>query len=121
MPVRLVQDDTLSHLKAEEGLAAKVASVNGCFTVVSVVELCYRVESDAIHVSAKLKTPLGDVDLGRCALSLENPSCTLGGGMFGFKAEVELTFDVKAMSLHVRATACVPYVGCAVGELALHL
>ena len=72
-----------------------------------------------VTVGASLNPPelsvnvtLLGVSLGSCTLTLQNPSCTVGGSVDGFKAELTLTLGTNPLSITIKGTLCAPFVGC---------
>lgn len=72
-------------------------------------------------VTAKLKTPVGDVDLGSITLSTEHTTATIGGSITGFNAEATFTFNYSQLRLEICAKACAPLVGCTSGCITIHV
>ena len=62
--------------------------------------------------SVSLTVTLAGFQLANCTLSPSNPSCTVGGSVDGFKAEVSITFDPNAPSITISGQLCAPFVGC---------
>ena len=110
----VTQNDTPAHV-------ANAAATNGCFTFLGILEVCWNISMAGIVITIKLKTPFGDVDLGKCELTSTKPSCKLGGSIDGFKAEVDLDVDLAAMSLKICGEVCAPFVGCKKGCTTLHI
>lgn len=120
MPLQVHQGkDILSHLGNENSLSSKVASVQGCITIIHIglatLKGCYAFSGDTVKVSAVLSTPLGDIELGSAVIDTNNPKITLGGSIDGFKAEASFAFDFKSLNLEICGKACAPFVGCAEG------
>ena len=117
----LAQIDTKAA-PAELALSTEqVASPSGCITLLSVISVCYQVSDNAIDITASLKTPLGDISLGKIHIDPQHPTATIGGGINGFKAEVTATFDFSTRVLELCGKACAPFVGCTSGCTSIHL
>lgn len=125
MPITQHKTDILAHIATDTSLSAKVASINGCITIITIgvasLEGCYAFSGDTIKVSAVLKTPLGNVELGSAVLDIKNPKITLGGSIDGFKAEASFAFDFNKLTLEICGKACAPFVGCAEGCTTIHV
>ena len=121
MPIKTHAEDILSHIDSEATVAGKAVSLSGCVTILHVIEVCYSISGDAIKITAKLKTPLGDVELGSVTLDPQHTTAKLGGSLDGFKAEVTLTFDYSKLSLEICGKACAPIVGCTSGCTTIHV
>lgn len=114
-------DDILAHINSHHHLSARATSVKGCITLLDVIEVCYSLSSDEVKVTATLKTPLGNVNLGSVTLNARNPTATLGGHIDGFKAEVTVSIDFQTLELKICGKACAPIVGCKSGCTSVHL
>jgi hypothetical protein len=117
--------DILTHIATDTSLSAKVSSIGGCITIITIgiasLEGCYAFSGDTIKVSAVLKTPLGNVELGSAILDTKNPKITLGGSIDGFKAEASFAFDFNKLILEICGKACAPFAGCVEGCTAIHV
>jgi hypothetical protein len=117
-------EDVLSHIAGPETFAARASAINGCVTVITIgvasVEVCWQLSGDEVIITSELKTPLGNVELGRCVISPSDPHCTVGASIDGFKAEVTLTANFSNLTLTIEGTACAPIVGCATGSVTIH-
>jgi len=118
---QLPYEDKLPRINPPESVAGRAASRKGCVDFLDYLELCYNVQGDGINITLKLKVFGSEISLGECNLTLANPSCTLGGGALGFKAEVTSTFHLADLSLHIKGTACAPFAGCTDGETTIQL
>ena len=125
MAVQYHDTNILAHISDEKSLSAQVASVKGCITLLSFaglsLEACYSLSGNKITVSVTLKTPLGDVNLGSATLDAANPSIKLHGGLDGFTAEVEFTFDFSNLTLTISGKVCAPLAGCKSGSTTIHV
>ena len=110
----VAQNETPAHV-------ANTAATNGCFTFIGVLEVCWNISMAGVIISITLKTPFGDVSLGKCELTSMKPSCKLGGSIDGFKAEVDLDFDITNLTLKICGEACAPFVGCKKGCTTIHI
>lgn len=124
MEVTHAKEDILPHISAQENTQAEIFAFtpasSGSYTFFSLVKIEWHLENSQLSVSANLTTPLGDVKLGSVSLTREHATAKLGGGKFGFKAEVELTADFNASNLLIKATACAPKSGCKSGSTTVH-
>lgn len=120
MPIKSHKEDILSHINAAGTLASKVSSTNGCITLLGMIQVCYAITSDSVKITAKVHTPFGDIDLGSATLDAKHPSITLGGGAFGFKAELTITLTIKDLSLEICGKLCAPFAGCTSGCTTIH-
>lgn len=50
--------------------------------------------------------------IANCTLSSAHPTCKIGGGISGFKAELDLTLDIPHQTLAYTITVCAPIIGC---------
>jgi hypothetical protein len=114
-------NDILPHINAPHHLAARASSTGGCITLLGMIQVCYTLSADEVKISVELKTPLGDVSLGSATLNASNPSVTLGGGIFGFKAEVTISINFQTLELKLCGKLCVPIGGCTSGCTSVHL
>lgn len=119
MPIKQHKDDILSHISSATSLSSKVASIKGCITIITIgvasLEGCYAFSGDEVKVSAVLKTPLGNIDLGSAALDINNPKFTIGGSIDGFTAEASFAFHFSNLSLEICGKLCAPFAGCTSG------
>jgi hypothetical protein len=116
MPVTYFKEDILPQIVSPESLEAKAVAISGSITLLGVIQLSWDISGDSISVSATLTTPLGNVNLGSVTLDPQHTTAQLGGGLLGFKAEVDLTFDYSQLILQITATACAPFAGCKQGS-----
>lgn len=72
-----------------------------------------------VILTATLKTPVGNIELGRCVLNDNEPTCTVGAQIADFKAELTVRVDYARSTLTLEATACAPIVGCATGSVTI--
>ncbi len=125
MPVKQHTTDILPHIANDTSLSAKVASIQGCITIITIgvasIEGCYAFSGDTIKVSAVLKTPLGNIELGSAILDTKNPKITIGGSIDGFKAEASFAFDFNQLALKICGKVCAPFAGCAEGCTTIHV
>ncbi|MDP2712539.1 MAG: hypothetical protein Q8O56_15090 [Solirubrobacteraceae bacterium] len=68
------------------------------------------VNSDPLGV--RLCVDLFDVALAHCTLSPASPSCTVGGCLEGYRAELTVTLNQHPFSLTITGTLCAPVAGC---------
>jgi hypothetical protein len=115
MPVTYSTKDLLPHIAGPKTLAGRVVATSACITLLSVIEVCWRVTNDEIILTATLKTPLGNIPLGEATLSAANNTATLSGSIDGFKAEVTITLNIAGLSLEICGKACAFLAGCAEG------
>ncbi len=59
-----------------------------------------------------VRVTLLGVTLASCTLSPDNPGCTVGGSVDGFKAEANLRLQQDAWTLVINGELCVPVAGC---------
>lgn len=145
MSVRITHEDILPHINANSGhrlgdaisasvpsdlyggltLAEVVTVSQSCITLLSFsgasIQVCYGISGNSVQVKAVLSTPVGDITLGSATLDAQHPTITLGGGAFGFKAEVTISFDVSTLTLNITASVCAPFVGCKSGSTSIKL
>ncbi len=126
MPITYHKEDILAHVDTtEKTVSAQATSISGCITLLSIsvasLQVCYSISGNQIKVTATLKTPLGDADIGSVVLDPNNPKATIRGGIDRFKAEVTLTFDFSALRLEICGKACAPLAGCASGCTTVHV
>jgi hypothetical protein len=55
---------------------------------------------------------LAGIKIGGGTINPDHPCVKIGGGVFGFKAEVELCIDAAGQKVTYDATVCAPFVGC---------
>ncbi len=117
--VTFTNQDILPHINASDSLAQMVSSISGCITVLAFagckLDACYEIHNNAADVQAILKTPIGDVSLGKATLDWQHPKVTLGGGIDSFKAEVTIELLRDPIRIKVCGKVCAPFVGCASG------
>ncbi|WP_375515392.1 hypothetical protein [uncultured Nostoc sp.] len=122
MVLTIYKEDILPYIvDSEKSLSARAVAVGGCITVLSLIKLCYNVTNDSITGSAELDTPLGKIPLGSFDLNPQHPTATIGGGAFGFKAEVEISFDFNTDVLKICGKVCAPFAGCKSGCTSIHV
>lgn len=117
--------DTLPHIngnKAPEtsqpdSMRAKVASHSGCIGFLTVLEVCYTVQDNEVDIALKLLS----FSLGECHLTADHPNCSLGGGVFGLKAQATFTYDFSSHVLQISGEACAPFQGCKSGSMSVQL
>lgn len=124
MQVTQTMEDILPHISIQEGgrngSFAFTPASSGSYTFFNLVKVEWNAENSELAVSANLATPFGDVKLGSISLTREHATAKLGGGKFGFKAEVELNADFSASNLLAKVTACAPASGCKSGSTTVH-
>ncbi len=62
--------------------------------------------------SVSVKVTLLGVTIASCTLSPDNPGCTVGGSVDGFKAEVNLRLQQNPWAIVISGELCVPLAGC---------
>jgi hypothetical protein len=112
-----IQGDIVPSVSRPDTLRGRAASLSGCIDFLSSVQVCYNVGDNEIDITVKLV----GITLGEARLTPTNPKVTLGGGTFGLKAEVTLTFDFSTSVLHISGQACAPFVGCTSGDTSVQL
>ena len=80
------------------------------------IEYCHNLPVSSVSVTVKL---LG-VTLGTCSLDTNNPQCTVGGSVDGFKAEVTTQVDFTQHTITLTVELCAPIVGCKDYSTTLH-
>lgn len=74
-----------------------------------------------LEIDVTIKTSFGDVPIGHAILDRDHATARLGGGKYGFKAEVVVQVDIETSQLTLDATACIPFIGCRSGTQTLTL
>jgi hypothetical protein len=101
--------DLLAHI--EENQADKSIFANTCHSIsIGPVTATFCINLDPPSVSVELSI-LGH-NIASCVLSSAHPTCTIGGSIAGFKAELKLTLDIPGKKLDYVITVCAPIVGC---------
>lgn len=138
MPVSVTRDDLLPHIQYQDAqssqqatagqarnLSETVASPSGRIVIVSAfgcsLVLVWQFGSAVLQVSIILETPLGTVTLGSATIDTSNPTITIGGSAFGFKAEATIGFDFGTLVLSFNASVCAPLLGCKNASGSIHL
>jgi len=101
--------DLLAHIQSDQ--ADKSIFATTCHSIsVGPITATFCISLDPPSVSVTLSI-LGHT-IANCALSSAHPTCTIGGSISGFKAEINLTLDIPGTKLDYTLTACAPIIGC---------
>jgi hypothetical protein len=123
MSVQYHDHDILHHIstetpapQAETSLEERAAFSSVCVNLVSfagaTLAVCLDLAGGCVTVSAKLKTPIGDIELGRATICPDRPCITLGGGLGDFKAELKACLVLQPLAVDLTARVCAPFIGC---------
>jgi hypothetical protein len=101
--------DLLAHIQNNQAHASIFNA--SCHSIsVGPVTATFCASLDPLSVTVELT--IAGVNVASCTLSSLHPTCKIGGGISGFKAELDLTLDIPGVSLDYTFTVCAPIIGC---------
>lgn len=97
--------------------------VSGSYTFFGFLVVDYSLSITPPEVKIDLYiTALGKkVRIAGVDINPNNPTVKIGGSALGFKAELDASFDFSTYVLTLKATGCVPILGCKTGTTHIHL
>lgn len=72
------------------------------------IKLCVDTSPLSLSVEASL---LG-YTIANCTLTPAKPSCTIGGTIAGFTAQIKITLETSPLAVNLDGKLCAPLVGC---------
>jgi hypothetical protein len=99
----------LKHIQEFEVDKAVLNQFCNSFSIsVLTIDYCIDLSGPAVSFTVSL----AGIKIGGGVIDPNNPSITIGGGAFGFKAEVTLTADFSNSKIDYKIEICAPIAGC---------